>query len=139
MINQAAADLSKLSDYRAPKVNGRITPDVIFRGDTPGDLEGPYISQFLWKTIPFGALQLSQLYRTTVAGDDYLMSYAAWLNEQKGIAPGSNVFDPTPRYIRNNRDLSEYLHRDFMGQANVMATLLLLSYGGPALSPNIHT
>jgi hypothetical protein len=136
LINQAAVDLTKLSDYRAPKVNGRITPDVIFRGGTPGELEGPYISQFLWKTIPFGALQLTQLYRTTIAGDDYLMSYDAWLNEQKGIAPGSNVFDPTPRYIRNNRDLSEYLHRDFMGQANVMATLLLLSYGGPALSPN---
>jgi PAP2 superfamily len=71
-----------------------------------------------------------------VAGDDYLTSYTAWLNVQKGVAAGSNVFDSTPRYIRNNRDLSEYLHRDFMGQANVLATLLLLSYGAPALNPN---
>ena len=136
LINQAIADLNKLSDYRAPKVNGKITPEVIFRGDSPGELNGPYISQFLWKTIPLGAAMFPQLYRTTVAGDDYMTSYMAWLNVQRGVAAGSNVFDSTPRYIRNNRDLSEYLHRDFMGQANVLATMLLLSYGAPALSPN---
>jgi len=135
-IAQACADLSKLSDYRAPNVNGQITPDVIFRGLTPGELNGPIISQFLLKTIPFGAAQFPQLYRTTVAGDDYMTSYPAWLNVLKGVAAGSNVFDSTPRYIRNNRDLSEYLHRDFMGQANVLAALLLLSYGAPALNPN---
>jgi hypothetical protein len=136
LINQAAADLSKLSDYRAPKINGQITPVVIFRGDSPGELNGPYVSQFLWKTIPFGAAQIPQLYRTTVPGDDYMTSYTEWLNVQRGIAAGSNTFDPTTRYIRNNRDLSEYLHRDFMGQANVLATLLLLSYGAPALNRN---
>jgi len=135
-IAQACADLSKLSDYRAPNVNGQITPDVIFRGLSPFETTGPMISQFLWKTIPFGAAQFAQLYRTTVAGDDYMTTYPAWLNVQKGVAAGSNVFDPTPRYIRNNRDLSEYLHRDFMGQANVLATLLLLSYGAPALNPS---
>ena len=135
-IAQACTDLSKLSDYRAPNVNGQITPDVIFRGFSPGETTGPMISQFLWKTIPFGAAQFPQLYRTTVAGDDYMTTVPAWLNVQKGVAAGSNVFDPTPRYIRNNRDLSEYLHRDFMGQANVLATLLLLSYGAPALNPS---
>jgi hypothetical protein len=135
-IAQACTDLSKLSDYRAPNVNGQITPDVIFRGLSPGETTGPWISQFLWKTIPFGSAQFPQLYRTTVAGDDYMTTYPAWLNVQKGVAAGSNVFDPTPRYILNNRDLSEYLHRDFMGQANVLATLLLLSYGAPALNPS---
>ena len=135
-IQQAAADLSKLSDFRGPQSNGQITPDVIFRGTSPGELNGPYISQFLWKTIPLGSGQFPQLYRTTVPGDDYMTSYAAWLNVQKGVPAGSNVFDTTPRYIRNNRDLSEYLHRDFMGQANVFAAMVLLSYGAPALSPN---
>jgi hypothetical protein len=136
MIAQACADLSKLSDYRAPNVNGQITPDVIFRGSSPGELNGPYISQFLLKTIPFGAAQFPQLYRTTVAGDDYMTTYPAWLSVLKGVAAGSNVFDSIPRYIRNNRDLSEYLHRDFSGQANLLAALLLLSYGAPALNPN---
>jgi hypothetical protein len=135
LIAQACADLSKLSDYRGPTANGQVTPDVIFRGLSPGETTGPLVSQFLWKTIPFGAAQFPQLYRTTVAGDDYMTSYASWLNIQKGVAAGSNVFDPTPRYILNNRDVAEYLHRDFMGQANVLAALLLLSYGAPALNP----
>jgi hypothetical protein len=135
LISQAAADLSKFSDYRAPKVNGQVTPDVIFRGDTPGDLNGPYISQFVWKTIPMGSGQFTPLYRTTVPGDDYMTDYTAWLNVQRGVAAVSNVFDTTPRYIRNTRDLSEYLHRDFMDQAGFLAALLLLSYGNPALTP----
>jgi hypothetical protein len=136
LINQAVADLSKFSDYRAPKVNSKVTPDVIFRGDTPGDLNGPYISQFLFKTILLGGGQFPQLYRTSVPGDDYMTSYADWLKIQRGVAAGSNVFDSTPRYIRNTRDLAQYLLVDFMGQANFQAAMLLLSYGNPALSPN---
>jgi hypothetical protein len=134
LINQAAADLSKFSDYRAPKVNGQVTPAVIFRGDTPGDLNGPYISQFLLKPVPFGGGQFAQLYRTSVAGDDYMTNYTEWLKVQRGVAAGSNVFESTPRYIRNTRDLAHYLLVDFMGQANILATLSLLSYGTPALS-----
>jgi hypothetical protein len=136
LINQAAADLSKFSDYRGPKVNGQVTTDVIFRGSTPGELSGPYISQFLLKTIPMGSASLPQLYKTSVAGDDYLIRYADWLKAQRGGASGSNVFDATPRYIRNNRDLSQYLLVDFMGQANILAELLLLSYGNAALAPS---
>jgi hypothetical protein len=134
-IGQAAADLSKFSAYQGPKVNGQVTGDVIFRGSTPGDLTGPYISQFLLKPIPMGAATLPQLYKTSVAGDDYLTNFADWLKAQKGGASGSNVFDSTPRYIRNNRDLAEFLLVDYMGQANVQAGLLLMSYGNAALSP----
>ena len=57
-ISQAVADLNTLSDYRGPKVKGQVTSDVIFRGPTPGDSNGPYLSQFLLKTIPFGATQV---------------------------------------------------------------------------------
>src|SRR5215831_19509527 len=135
MIGQAVADLNKLSDYRGPKVNGQVTPDVIFRGPTPGDLTGPYLSQFLLKPVPMGAATLPQLYRTAVAGDDYWTSYADWLTGQRGGASGSNKFDSTPRYIRNGRDLALYLLVDWSGQANVMAALILNSFGTAALSP----
>jgi hypothetical protein len=135
-VAQAVADLSKFSDYRAPKVKGLVTTDVIFRGDTPGDLNGPYISQFLWKTVPLGGGQFPQLYRTSVAGDDYMANYADWLKVQRGITNGTNNFDATPRYIRNTRDLAQFLFVDFMGQANILALFQLLSYGNPALSPN---
>jgi hypothetical protein len=135
-INQAVADLNMLSDYRAPKVKGQVTTDVIFRGNTPGDLNGPYLSQFLLKNVPFGAATFVQTYRTTVAGDDYMTNFPAWLAVQRGVAAGSNVFDTSPRYIRNNRDLAEYLHRDFTYQAYSLAALLLGSFGNPALAPN---
>jgi hypothetical protein len=133
-IAQAVADLNKLSDYRGPKVNGQVTPDVIFRGSTPGDLTGPYMSQFLLKPVPMGAATMPQLYRTAVAGDDYWTNYTDWLKGQRGGASGSNNFDSTPRYIRNNRDLAAYLLTDWSGQGNVMAALILNSFGAAATS-----
>src|SRR5215469_12567390 len=81
-IGQAVADLNKLSAYRGPKVNGQVTPDVIFRGPTPGDLTGPYLSQFLLKPVPMGAATMNQLYRTAIVGDDYWTNYADWLRGQ---------------------------------------------------------
>jgi hypothetical protein len=141
-IAHAVADLNKLSDYRGPKVNGQVTPDVIFRGPTPGDLMGPYLSQFMLKPVPMGASTLTQLYRTAIAGDDYWTSYADWLMGQGGGASGSNKFDSTPRYIRNGRDLALYLLVDWSGQANVMAALILNSFGTAALAasnPYLHS
>jgi hypothetical protein len=135
-IAQAVTDLNKLSDYRGPKVNGQVTPDVIFRGPTPGDLAGPYLSQFLLKPVPMGAATMPQLYRTAVAGNDYWTNYADWLKGQRGGATGSNNFDSTPRYIRNNRDLAMYLLVDWSGQGNVMAALILNSFGAVATSPS---
>jgi hypothetical protein len=135
-IAQAVADLNKLSDFRGPKVNGQVTPDVIFRGPTPGDLTGPYLSQFMLKPIPMGAATMAQLYRTSVAGDDYWTSYPDWLKGQRGGAAGSNKFDSMPRYIRNGRDLALYLLVDWAGQANVMAALILNSFGASALAPS---
>ncbi|MBV8847550.1 MAG: vanadium-dependent haloperoxidase [Bryobacterales bacterium] len=141
-IAQAVADLNKLSDFRGPKVNWQVTPDVIFRGPTPGDLAGPYLSQFLLKPVPMGAATMPQLYRTAIAGDDYWTSYADWLNGLRGRASGSNKFDSTSRYIRNGRDLALYLLVDWAGQANVMAALILNSFGAAAVAasnPYLHS
>ena len=131
----AASDLSGFSDFRGPKVNGVVTTGTLFRGNTPGDLVGPYISQFLWKDIPFGATTIVQRYRTTVAGDDHLTSYQEWLNIQNGLAPAApNQFDSTPRYIRNGRDMSEWVHRDFSCQGTLAACLILLGFGPAAVN-----
>src|SRR5262249_24673164 len=43
---------------------GRVIPSTLFRGNTAGDLIGPYISQFLWKEIPYGVQTISQKIRT---------------------------------------------------------------------------
>lgn len=136
LTRAAAADLSGFSDFRGPKVNSKVTTGTLFRGNTPGDLVGPYISQFLWRDIPFGAAAVVQRYRTTVAGLDYLTSYPEWLRVQNGLAPAAYTqFDPIPRYIRNGRDLGEWVHWDFPYQSVLGACLILLGFGTPALNP----
>lgn len=131
---QAAADLSAMSDFRGPKSDGIVTLETLFRGNTPGDLSGPYISQFLVRDIPYGAMTIVQRYRTTLAGDDHVTDYGVWLKIQNGMPPTTaNKFDPTPRYLRNGRDLGEFVHRDFTYQAFLNACLILLSFGRAAL------
>lgn len=86
--------------------------------------------------IPFGATTIIQQYRTTVAGDDHLTLYQNWLNIQNGLPPTTqNEFDPTPRYIRNGRDLGEFVHRDFPYQGVLGVCLILLGFGQRALDP----
>jgi membrane-associated phospholipid phosphatase len=131
---QAAADLSTLSDFRGPKSDGAVTLETLFRGNTAGDLSGPYISQFLLRDIPYGAMTIVQRYRTTLAGDDHMTDYGVWLKIQNGMPPTTaNKFDPTPRYLRSGRDLGEFVHRDFTYQAFLNACLILLSFGRAAL------
>jgi hypothetical protein len=129
----AASEISGLSDFRGPKVNGAVTTETLFRGETPGDLVGPYISQFIWMDIPFGARTITQHYRTTPAGSDYMTSYDEWLNIQNGAPPGAPIFDPEPSYIRNGRDLAEYVHQDFTFQAPLSACLILLGFEKEAI------
>ena len=132
----AAADLSRFSDLRVPKIGGRVTPATLFRGLTPGDVTGPYISQFLWLDTPFGAETVDRRMRTTVAGIDYMTNYFDWLAVQDGSETGPYPLDPTPRYIRNGRDLSEWVHIDVLFQAYFNAFLILGSLGAPVDAGN---
>src|SRR5881396_282763 len=87
IIAGAGADLSRFSDFRGPKTGGQVTPDAIFRGNTPGDLIGPYLSQFLWLDIPQGTMLVPQQLYTTVPGVAYLTNYSDWLAIQNGFTP----------------------------------------------------
>jgi hypothetical protein len=71
LIAAAAADMSAFSDFRGPKVGGAVAPSTLFRGNTPGDLVGPYVPQFLLQPIPFGATTIVQQYRTAIPGNDF--------------------------------------------------------------------
>jgi hypothetical protein len=134
LVAEAAADLSRFSDFRGPREGGSVTPDTVFRGDTRGDLTGPYLSQFLWKDIPYGMTTIVQRYRTSAPSADFMTSFADCLARQRGIpAPTGTIFDPTPRYIRNGRDLAEWDHRDFTYQGFLNAALILLAMGPAAL------
>jgi len=123
----AIADLNKLSDFTGPKVNGQVTPGTLFRGTTPGELIGPYISQFLLQDVDFGALHLAQKYNTYRSGEDYLTDVTSFRACQDGRGPfASNDIGGTS-YIKNGRDLGTYVKVDTVGQANFIAALWMLA------------
>ena len=109
-------------------------PATVFRGPTKGDLTGPYISQFLYKPVPVGTTRLDQRYRVPLPANDFMTALNEWSQVQSGMPPWREVtFDPTPRYIRNGRDLAEYVHFDFAYQAYLNAGLILLNSGPRSL------
>ena len=115
-----------------------MTPGTIFRGTFPGELTGPFISQFLWRAVPYGPYTVTQKVRPGLAGVEYMSDYAAWLNIQNGgAAPAFPQVDPAAtRFINDNRALSAYLRADFSSQAFINASLILNSFGLNALSPS---
>lgn len=128
-IAQACEDLTRLAAFHGPRQEGRVTPATLFRGTTPGDLSGPYLSQFLWKEIPYLPVRAEQRGRTAAPGVDYLTGADAWLAVQKGGLTGSSRYDEELRYLRSGRDLAEYVHRDFTYQAFLAACLAALRWG----------
>lgn len=138
-IAAAAADLSVFSVFRGPKSGGAVTRGTIFRGNTPGDLVGPYLSQFLCLDVPMGALLVPQAMYTILPGVDYMTSYDEWLAIQNGFTPAPYALDPTPRYIRNLRDLAEWTHVDALYQAYHQACLILLGIGAPFAPGNPYS
>jgi hypothetical protein len=135
LITAALADLNALSGPAGPDVGGKLTVGTLFRGETRSDLIGPYISQFLWQRIPFGATGLDQREKYPAHGQDFMTDYPEWLACQQGAKPKRKlVLDSQPRYIHNNRDLAEYVRRIFSTQPYLNAAMLLLSFGDDALS-----
>ncbi len=108
----------------------RVTPASVFRGPTKGDITGPYVSQFLLRPIPYGCGTIHQRYNMTVPGTEFMTSLNEWSQIQAGLPPWRwAVYDPVPRYIRNGRDLAEYVHYDFTYQAYLNAALILVNSG----------
>jgi hypothetical protein len=130
----ACADLSRLSDFRGPKYGATVVPDTLFRASSLGNLTGPYISQFLFKPIPTGPITYDQKYPVPAPGVDFLTAESDWLAVQNGT-PRSGPVVNGPVYLRNGRDLGEYVHKDYSYQAFLNAALILLG-GGTRRNPS---
>ena len=124
-IQDAANDLSTMSDFRGPKDSNVVTPATLFRGNTSADLAGPYVSQFLTLDIPYGAMLVPQKMITSPVGQDYVTEYDDWLNQQNGTVAKQKTADPMHRYIRSGRDMGEFSGRDFLYQPYLNAALIL--------------
>jgi len=132
----AAAELSGLTHFRGPRENGRVSPRTLFRGFTPGDVIGPYVSQFLLQPITYGAIPIEQRINTYLSlssgGSDYLTDTGSWLAIQNGAPPlQQQRTDPTPRHIRNGRDLAAYVHIDALYEAYLNACIWLIDNHAP--------
>jgi membrane-associated phospholipid phosphatase len=127
LIAAAVADLQ-----RFPQFTG-VDAATLFRGETAGDLTGPYLSQFLWLPVPYGPLKVEQLYPVPKPGVDFLTGYKEWLDVQRGVLPSVGTERGEPGYLATGRDLSEWVHRDFSYQGFLNAALILLGFGAGAL------
>ena len=135
-IGAALNDLNGFSEPVGPREGGLVTAGTLFRGPTPGDLTGPYLSQFLWKDVPYGSSVIEQRYEKPLPFEDTMVDRANWLHVQRGGAPAEALaFDPVLRYLYDNRSLGEYVHRDVLFQAYFNAALILLGYGSAAIDP----
>jgi hypothetical protein len=142
LVAEAVEDMNKLSfinsnanvEFPAP-----VTPHNLFRGQfVPGDgnVQGPYISQFMVQPTFFGAQPLNQQYQTFLpvggGGSDYMTSVAEYQLVQNGGSSGRTLaFDPTFRFLRNGRDLAAYTHVDVLYQGYFTAFLVLAGIGTP--------
>ena len=131
LIARAAEDLSRMQSFDGPRAGSAVTPKTLFRGITKGGLVGPYVSQFLWRDLPWTPIRVQQKIRIAAPEKDYLTSWQEWLNVQNGNVYPVNDYEGTPRYIRTPRDLGEYVHRDFTYQAFLGACLMLFRMNAP--------
>lgn len=130
MAASAAAELTKL-DYHGPRENGRVTPPLLFRGSSRGGRIGGFVSQFLYRDLPWTPIRVPQKIRTAVPNRDYGTDEQHWLALQNGAIAEDTVFAEKPTYILTARDLAEYVHRDFTYQAFLGACLMLFKMSAP--------
>lgn len=132
----ALSDLLSHSEYKGPGTAQDLNPDLLFRGLLPGDLPGPFVSQFLLKSFYSGSMDIKQAQRTVPAGYDHQTSFEEWLEIQNGLLIDQNSsFDSVRRYIRNGRDLAEYAHNDQIIQAYLNCAVSLLELRSPPYDP----
>jgi membrane-associated phospholipid phosphatase len=137
LVVEACRDLTRCSEFTGPRQAAHVVPATLFRGPTSGDLVGPYVSQFLYASVPHGVFTIDQRFRTPAPAFDYMTDPSEWLAIQRGSpAVRDAVLDSNRYFIRTGRDLTRYVHRDYTFQAFLNAALVLISLGGEYVAPN---
>lgn len=143
-----ALDYQDLTPAEQSRLRGPFTPQTVFRGITPGDEVGPYISQFLLVGntglgaaqqiadgyVQYGSIRIDQRVRVAEACKDYMTTWEAWLDVQNGAdVRGCETYssDPKFRFIATPRDIATYVHYDALYEAYLNACLIMLSLGTP--------
>jgi hypothetical protein len=142
MAAQAAADMNNMSYVRSHGNNeypNPVTPQNLFRGQfypNDGNMQGPYISQFMLQPTFIGAQPLTQQFQRFLSvsegGADYMTVVDEYQAVQNGQVPTRQLsFDSQYRFLRMGRDLGAFTHVDALHQSYFVATLVLLGIGAP--------
>ena len=134
-VQAACDDLSRMVDFRGPKIGGEVTPQTLFRDRYIGCTAGHHISQFLLQPAGFGAQMVDQRIRTNAADVDFNTTFADWLDLQNGLFPTASITAGDLVFCRNGRDMGQYVHVDVLFQAYFVA-FLILAGGGYPLDPS---
>ena len=141
-VGDAVTDMNAMS-FLSSAANNQfpypVTRHNLFRGQfVPGDgnVQGPYVSQFMVQPTFYGSQLLSQQHQTFLpeggGGSNFMTSVAEYQLVQNGGNSGRSLaFDPTFRYHRNGRDLAAYTHVDVLYQGYFVAFLVLAGIGAP--------
>ncbi len=127
-----------------------VALEQLFRGVTPGEQIGPYLSQFLLignsgianaqsiddGRIAYGAINANQRVRLARPNQDYMQDWDKWLDVQNGAdVRGTEIYDGMGdagyRFITTPRDLATYVHHDALYEAYLNACLILLGLKAP--------
>lgn len=130
----AVSDLNTLTDFRGPKNDGLVTPNTLLRGNAPGELVGPYISQFLYLPVPLGSVIATQSFKQPIADSNFITTIEDWLIVANGGSTGQTITYDKSSFIRTPRDLTEYVHKDAPSTAGLAAALILSS---PSFAGNL--
>ncbi|MEM8988985.1 MAG: bromoperoxidase [Pseudomonadota bacterium] len=145
---------------RTFSLDGKLTPENVFRGSTKGAQAGPYISQFMLigadslacpsggtsnfparnakfdledGFIPYGSIIIDQRTLSHKNCLDYMTDWCSWRDVQNGAnARGPDQYEAQRRFITTPRDLATYVHFDALYEAYLNACLIMIALGIPA-------
>lgn len=130
------------------EARGTIRLTTLFRGVLPGDIVGPYLSQFLIMgthglgnifspkdgIVQYGAMRMDQRVRVAVPAKNYMTNWASFLDVQNGAdVRGMEAYSTKVafRFICTGRDLATYVHNDAVFQPYFNACLIMFSMNVP--------
>jgi hypothetical protein len=126
--------MNALSDFKGPKP---VTAANIFRGLSPGDLIGPYLSQFFFlDTVLWpNTVSAKSLFPTRTAANDRMISSATYLSVENGtVTEAGLTLAGAATYPSTGRDLSYLVWNDSPGQFYEFAARKAMT-AGASLSP----
>jgi hypothetical protein len=162
LTEKLATALDSLGDsLKGPRNSaGNVDASVLLRGNSKGDLVGPYISQFLLAPLyplfpagcaPFvaGLIGVGNLNQDRLAHEqqipiaqqrEFMVSWSDYIRTQNGEIPKTYVLsDYDQQHIRypiTGRDLGSYVHHDGPYEPYYNALNILLYRGAPLSSTN---